>query len=138
MQRHFEKKTKGLSLKDQIFWNTCFHGKQAMLFFCQTHLLLTIGLEPITNKEQILSLSCLPISPSKHRTKKPEQDEHSLLRCAARQAEHFLPWEASNASHSLLRCVARQAKHFLPWEASNASYCTRNFAYISSFQTKNW
>ena len=27
-------------------------------------LMLTIGLEPITAKEQILSLSCLPISPS--------------------------------------------------------------------------
>ena len=32
--------------------------------------LLTIGLEPITAKEQILSLSCLPISPSEPNRKK--------------------------------------------------------------------
>ena len=32
--------------------------------------MLTIGLEPITTREQILSLSCLPISPSEPFNKK--------------------------------------------------------------------
>ena len=37
---------------------------QKVVFY---RLLLTIGLEPITEKEQILSLQCLPISPSEQR-----------------------------------------------------------------------
>ena len=54
----------------------CFSLKELCLKHQEKHehalhdiRMLTIGLEPITYKEQILSLSCLPISPSKHRKK---------------------------------------------------------------------
>ena len=54
----------------------CFSLKELCLKHQEKHehalhdiRMLTIGLEPITYKEQILSLSCLPISPSKHRRK---------------------------------------------------------------------
>ena len=45
---------------------------------------------------------------------------HSLLRCAARQAKHFLPWEASNASHYTKRIhfftrKTQAAQNYLPF-----------------------
>lgn len=59
----------------RLYWNkrirtlTCSRQKRMpsrLAIFQKDFYLLIIGLEPIPHKEQILNLSCLPISPNKH------------------------------------------------------------------------
>ena len=51
--------------------------------------MLTIGLEPITIKEQILSLSCLPISPSEQKKRAKKASKKSEQKKRAKREKLF-------------------------------------------------